>query len=222
MSVTLKQIADMAEDLYYQNYKADDQFFDLAHFKFLLATKYAEIINDEYKANKLLNKTLTGFSWVEISQDWLITESVEIKRDKDEMSAELSQGIFGFEFDALSSGVQFVNIGGQCGELVRISINDRFAVCRMPITAQIMYYVKGSKIIFVNMNCDVKEAEVMYIPSVDCTNDDALLSDYKVHPMITETLNLMFGSKNGNIVDMTDDSNPNTSPATELDTHALK
>ena len=226
MAVTLKQVGDMAQDLYYQDYKADEQFFDLPHFKFLLATKYAEILNAEVKINKAENKVLTGFSFLEVSPDWLIWETVKVKRIVGgKPQAELPTSIFSFDYDVVGSGVQFVNMGDSaCGELVRISMNDVYALCRMPVTSQIFWWVKGSnKILFENVGaCNIDEVEVGYIPAVDCNNDESVMSEDKVHAMITEVLNLMFGSKNGNIVDKTNDSNPNTSPATEINTSSIQ
>lgn len=221
--VTLRQVGDMAMGLYYQNYKADEEFFDLAHFKFLLAAKYAELINDEFKANKRENKMLTGFSWYEVSPSWLIEETTKATYDPDrkEYSIELKNNIFDFEFDAMSSGVQFVNMFGyDCGgNVVRITQKDLIGLCLMPRNSQLMYYVKGkNKIVFKNANCDLSKAkfDIQYIPAIDCENDDSEMQSEKVNDMIVEVLNLMFGAKNGNLVDMSNDSNPNKIPVKEV------
>lgn len=226
MASTLKQIGDMASALFYQNYRADDQFFDLPHFKFLIATKYAEIFNAEYQRNKKENRLLTGYSWVEISPDLLYTETLPLKQDvknKNQWYVELSQNIFLFNWDAMASGVQFVNIGGDCGSVVRISKNDVFALCHMPVTDQAMYYVESAnKIIFVNYKCQGGNPSISYLPAIDCANDDSVIGDEHVNQIIIEILNLMFGAKNGNIVDMSNNTNPNTVQQTELSTNALK
>jgi hypothetical protein len=219
---TLRQVGDMASALYYQNYKTDESFFDLAHFKFLLATKYNELLLAEFNANKKLNKILTGFSWYEISPSWLVEETVTPVWDceKNQYVATLSQNVFEFDYDAMSSGVQYVRmLCADCGNVVRITQRDLISLCYMPVNAQIMYYVKGdNKLVFVNGNCDLSKQkfEVFYVPAVDCLNDDSAIHDDKVNPMIIEVLNLMFGAKNGNFVDMTNDSNPNTSAIKEI------
>lgn len=219
---TLRQVGDMASALYYQNYKTDESFFDLAHFKFLLSAKFVELLLAEFEANKKLNKILTGFSWYEISPSWLVEEVVTPKWDseRNQYVATLSQNVFSFEYDAMSSGVQFVRmLCAECGNVVRITQRDLISLCYLPINSQIMYYVKGeNQLVFVNSGCDLSKQkfEVSYVPAIDCQNDDSIIHEDKVNPMIVEVLNLMFGAKNGNFVDMTNDSNPNTSAIKEI------
>lgn len=208
--------------LFYQNYRADEDFFDLTHFKFLLAAKYSEIVKAEYAANKRENKMLTGFSWYEISPDWLIEETAKAEYDSSrrEYSITLNNNVFAFEFDAMSSGVQYVTMHcADCGSIVRITQRDLIGLCHMPRTSQVMYYVKGSnKIVFKNADCDLSKAtfDIQYVPAVDCDNDDAEIHDDKVNDLIVEVLNLMFGARQGTLVDMSNDSNPNKSPGKEL------
>lgn len=225
MPTTLKQIGDMAMAMYYQNYKSDDQFFDLAHFKFLAVNKYTELINDEANSNKLQNRGLTGFSFMEISSEWLIEETLKLQRDnkKNYHYVETERTPFPFDYDAMGSAVQYVSlVGNQCGELKRMAITDKWQLCGLPATSTIFYYVEKNRIIFPNLTCNVKEIEVQYVPLVECSDDNSAMHEDKVHDIIALTLNLMFGARQGTMVDMSNNSNPNIVPAGEIDPNAGK
>lgn len=226
----LRMVGQMAADLYYQNYKSDDQFFDLEHFNFLLAAEYVKLIKAEATQNKRQNKIDTGFSYIEISPYWLKTEKVSVTEVDGKKISTLTEPVFQFDYDAMGSGIQEVytvnnnthTVNTPCGEVQRVSRNDRWIACAMPPNAKLFYFVSGNKTIeFVNVHCNLKEVEVTYVPGVECIGDDFEIHQDKVHDIIRSVLNTMFGAKNGNIVDMSDDSNPNTTPATELSNVAV-
>lgn len=224
--LTLRQVGQMASDLFYQNYKADDQFFDLEHFKFLLAAEYVKQVQAESTANKRENKQFSGFSYIEVSTYWLKTERVKVTTEDGVKTAVLTQQPFQFNFDSVGSGVQYVETVAEgktipCAEVIRIAYNDKWMACAMPPNQTTFYYVKGDKIHILNSHCNLQEIEVSYVPAPLCYEDDDFIHQDKAHDIIRTVLNTMFGAKNGNIVDMSDNSNPNSNPATDLSNAAV-
>lgn len=221
--MTLKQVGDMGSALYYQNYKADDQFFDLPHFKFLFVAQYVKQVSQESRQNKREERALNGYSIIEISSDWLTIEKLAVQEDKDRKIHFVtpSKRLFPFDYDVMGSAVQYVvPFGQECGDIKRISRNDKWMYCRMPFTTTPLYYVEKDQVVFLNLKCNLKEVEVQYVPLPDCNDDTSEIREDKIMEMIATVLNLMFGAKNGNIVDMSNNSNPNTVMQTEIDPNA--
>jgi hypothetical protein len=222
---SLRQTAQVAMDLYYRDYKSDDAFLDVEHFERLCTAAYNHLVYEEYRENKILNTRLMGFSAVSLSQDWLRRETFKVQEDAErkEMYVELPGKPFSFPFDTMASGIQHVRpLGSPCTDFIRVSPEDEFHMCAvMPRTRKVFWFGLGDRIVIKNYaHCKLKEVEVAYVPKL--TDDpESQISDAKEMAVITTALNLALAARNGNVIDTTNNSNPNTLPQTETDLSAL-
>lgn len=210
----------MAMGLFFQDLRPSDAFFDRDHFKFLCVATYNKLINDEFDQAKLRNKMMEGFSYVEVSPDWLLKEVIKVETDdkKKVKYAIPKSKIFSFGFDNMSSGIQMVAPIGECpcGDLIRISYKDKWQYCRAPITSDTYFYQAIDRVEFLGLtSCIPDEVEMWYISQPASDDDNSEIADKQVMPIITTVLNVMFGAKNGEVIDMTNDANSNAQPATE-------
>jgi len=225
--VTLEQISAMAMDLYYQNYRTDESFFDMPHFQFMVVQQYTDMFAKEALINKRENKSDTGYSYIEISPDWMITETHEVKYDKDSKQVYIETNVppFVFKYDAMGSGIQYVTAHeAGCTDFKRIAATDKWMICRLPATEQALYYVEpGGKVVLVlNGGCKPKKINVQYVPSIDCTNPESIMREDLAMDIMKDVLNTMFGARQGVLVDMANNSNPNMVPQGEVDYNVNK
>ncbi|HEU4608974.1 MAG TPA: hypothetical protein VFS31_12750, partial [Chitinophagaceae bacterium] len=170
---TLREVGQMAADLYYQDYKSDDQFFDLEHFFFLLGSEYVKMIKAEATANKKENKVFTGYSYIEISPYWVKNTTIDVKADNGRAKISLPEPVFQFDYDAVGSAIQDI-YGVDCGkttdcsEIIRIPYTDRWMACAMPPNGKIYYYLLGNDVHFINVHCNLQKVEITYVPGAEC------------------------------------------------------
>lgn len=224
MTTTLDVASQLLMDLYYQDYAPANAWLDLVRARMLFAAEYNRLIREDFKNQKFLAKTQTGYSVVEIDPEWLVSETVKLSRDGATGVATLSQKIFSFDYDVLGSGVQLID--GACN-LVRISIQDKWAIQRVPATKTIYWYIRpsvgaddgtgGVKTSLWFIGADLpNKVDVFYVPSVNESNGDAPINESKMKPVIDACLQTLFIAKQQVVVDKSDDGNPNANLATEI------
>jgi len=210
MATSLKQAAARAMDLYYQDYAPRDSFFDVPDFKFHFASVYSDLFDADFQMFRKMTRQETGFSNVEITAQWLVKEKVKVEISEHEpvYYATPSSCVFGFGYDAFSYSLDSVRPASPCGcRLQKISRDEVPYLDIAPTTSLCYYWLEANnKISFLN---DVKEVFISYIPSVDANNDDCVISDLIVSKAIRATLDIMFKSKNGNVIDVVNDGNSN-------------
>lgn len=215
-------VAQNIMDLYFQDYAPRDAYYDLDDFMSMASIVYAKLLNDEFQLKKQEMKLVEGFSYVDISPEWLITKDFAITREGNAFVVNMDEKVFAFDFDALTSGVQRIEvIEGKPGRTVKISFKDSEFMDRLPMTTLYFYYVLGANKIFFK-NRYPKKVKVYYIPAVTADDSEAEIPDSKVLEVITTTLQLYFGSKNGEVIDTSNDSNKNKAPATELNPDKIR
>lgn len=216
----LIEIASRASDLYFQDYPDRKAFFDEDDFKYHIAAKYSEMLNTLYQAARKDNKAETGFSSVEISAQWLIQQKVvaesptadqsQLKYDEENLRwyAETNHNIFSFDFDAFGNGLNGIRPYGNSCNLKKISNQEIRFHDIIPTTPDIYYFLEGkNRIDFLKK--PTLPLSVYYIPEVLGSDDSCIISDAMVPALITATLQLMFGAKQGNVVSQADDGNKN-------------
>lgn len=217
MPTSLKTAASRAQDLFYQDYAPRDAFFDVADFKFHFATIYSEMFDAVFQQTRQMNKREDGFSNVEMTASWLIKDTVKVEPEPTESGyfAKTTYPIFGFGFDEFSYALDTVKSAGKCGcKLQKISRQEAQYLDISPVTSLCYYWQSsGNKISFIN---DIKEVIVSYVPAVVGSDDDCVISDLIVANVIKATLDIMFKSKNGNVVDEVNDGNTNETIETQV------
>lgn len=218
----LGDVAEKAMDLYYQDYKAESDFIDETHFAFMVVAAYNKLISDEFTQSKLINKQMSGFSMVELSEDWTKTERLKVEEDDGERIVKLPGNVITFPFDALGSGVQGLKlIGGSCKEVVRISHDDTWQI-ELIETTQTFFYVRRDRGVFINLKCFPTDVKVTWVPEISADDMESFIPEAKVLPIITTVLEMMFAAKNGKVVDKTANDNQNAVMQSEIDKNTMQ
>lgn len=213
MPVSLKTLASRAQDLYFQDAVMRDSFFDVKDFMFHAAAYYSTTLNSLYKIERQQNKVMDGFTNTEISAAWMIKEKIVPVKNEDELfilKPEFS--IFSFDFDSFANGIQNIrqtkNKKGACKcDVIKISNNESSFLGLAPTTSICYYYLAPNNEIILTKF--IEEAEISYIPTVVGNDVNCVLSDNIAADVIKNVLTIMFGAKNGNVVQMTNDGNNN-------------
>lgn len=219
MPLSLTQLAEKAQDQYYQDYAPRDKFFDLDDFKFHAATYYSAALNLLYQAARRENKAQDGFANMEIPAAWLITERLPVQKDEDgRYFIKPTFDVFSFDYDAFANGLNGLRstgkgCNGKTFELIKISNNDPRFLQLMPETGIVFYFLAPNNKI--TLTQDIKEGELWYIPRVVDNDSTCVLSDNIAADVIMKTLTMMFGAKNGNLIQQSNDGNKNLNPQTQ-------
>jgi len=216
----LVEVAQNIMDLYYQQYKSDEDFFEEYHFKYLAAAAYAQILQEEYEKSYKLSLAEKGIGEPALNPEWFISEEKEVvASDMGDKELKLASCPFTFRFDKQSSGVQGVYpLAGKCGEFIRISVDDQWKIKNAPTTNIVFWFPLSNKIVFKNVHCGLKKVKVVYIPSLKELEDTCALPDSMQMDIIQRVLNIMFVARQGGVVDMTNNQNPNKVMESEIDT----
>lgn len=228
MAIDQTGISDVSQiilDLYNQDFSTETSFIQIEHVNKLVSINYAKLINDEYRQQKLINKSLTGFSWVEITSDWLTEKEFQVPETG---VIEIAGGVFSFTFDSMGSGIQQVipMINDKeiiCNELIRISTNDEWKYCRMPCTNRLFYSVRGGhQVRILGKGKFPTAVKILYIPAVNSGCDNIMIPVTKQDEIVKATLQLLLIAKQQVIIDKTNDGNQNVTPASEINPAIFK
>lgn len=217
----LGDVAQHLMDLYYQQYKSATDFFELIHFKFLASAAYGKILQDEYKLSYDRNRAEEGIGSATLNPEWFIPEDVEIvMSDIGDREAKLKQPFFTFRFDKQFSGIQEVTpmSPNKCGEFIRLGIDEKWKLKMDIVTDVVFWYPVTDKIIFHNVKCGLKKATIFYIPSLSELKDESPIPLSMTDDIVTRVLQIMFAARQGAVIDMTNDGNPNKVIESEINT----
>ncbi len=216
----LSIVAQNVMDLYYQQYKSEEDFFQFSHFLYLTAIGYAAYLQSEYEKSYAKNLAETGTGEATLNSEWFITEEIEIKNSDQVASfyAQLKHPVFQFNFDKQSSGIKdIIALNGRCKDFVRINFDERYKLSLLPPSEEIYWYPLVSKLFFHRIQCGLSKALAIYIPAVSCDNEDAVIPDAMEGIVLASTIDIMQRAKAGTpIVDATSDGNPNKEMLNEI------
>lgn len=216
METSLKIAASRAMDQFYQDYAPRDAFFNKDAFKYHFATVYSDLFNQLFQQVRRENKLQDGFSNVEMTAAWLVRETLqpEIEEDGCTIYAKPTSCIFGFGFDSFSYSLDRIKAVGKCAgnkpcTIVKLSADEaQFLDISQPTSLVYAWLAANNKI---NLTAKIA-VDVSYVPAVDPSNENCVISDNIVNMVITRTLDMFFKSRSGTMVDETNDSNKNTIP----------
>lgn len=215
----LKDTAQATMDLYYQSFKADEDFFDLNDFKYLNSVAYADFLQKYYDDNYKKNLAEKGIGDVEFSDDLFILEEAEVKFENGVYFTILKQKPYSFLHDNNYRAIQniFPPADAQCKMLLaRVNSMQVNKLDTLPTTKYTFWYRLGEKIIFVKVKCGIGKVTVQYIPSLGNLEDDAQFADAMQKSVIDATLDLMFAARNGTTVNLSNNQNTNKALETEI------
>jgi hypothetical protein len=213
MSISLKSAATQAMDAYYQDYAPRDAFFDEDDFKRRFALEYDNLLDDMFQKLRKLYKQEEGFSNVEISASWLVREKLTVQSDDTSpyFYAQPTSCIQSFSYDKFGYALDNVRAAANCNggvpcKMQKISPEEANYLDISPTSSLIYYWLEAENKIVLTQPVDIHAS---YIPAVDPENDGCILSGAIAATAIKNVLMLMFGAKNGNVVDESNDGNKN-------------
>ncbi len=218
---TLIEVAERIQDLYWQNYSANDSFLNIDDFKFQAATTYSSMLNAMYKMERDRNKQIDGFSNIEIPAAWLVSDKDLVMEYDDKAKYHLvttKHPVFSFDWDNNANALQdiFGRCDGECSYR-KISLSERKFIDILPPTSAVLYVLEESnKIVFYGGKTGNKVTP-SYVPSVVGQENDCLLSDNIVAPLVERVLTIMLQARNGTFVQKADNQNPNIIPQQQID-----
>lgn len=216
----LVEVAQNLMDLYYQQYKSDEDFFEEYHFKYIVAAAYAKLLQDKYEKSYAKNKRENNIGEATLNPQWFVTEEIEVGSSDDaDKELELKSCPFFFDFDKQSSSIQGIYpLSGKCREFIRIGVDDLWKLNNAPTTNIVYWYALGNKIKFRNVHCGLRKVRVAYIPSFNELEDNCSFPDSLIFETVTLSYNMMRSAREGTIIDFTNNQNPNKVMETEIDT----
>jgi hypothetical protein len=222
--ITLDRVAQMGMDMYFRDYAPESAFFNLDDFKLLACSTYAKLFNDDFQAQKTQNRNIDMFSYADMTASFLLSEEIEIQEREGIKFAQTKLPLFAFLFDSMSSAIESITKikDCPCGEIIKISNRDKWKLKHVPSSKNIYYYLMGDLIEFPSLSCNPGKLRINYLPALLPDNDACNVPEFYVITLITTVLQIMFGAKNENIIDMSNDSNPNVNEITESDPNLLK
>lgn len=210
ISKALKVAAQGVMDLYYQDFKPDEAFFDIEDFAGWVGKVYGSVANAVAKEIYDASRS-EGIPMIIFSQDWWARKTVSVK----ENIADISDLKYtGFTYDTQTSGIQQIGNGVR---FIRTTLTQLWELERRSQSSIIYWYTDFGKIKF-DATCDLpKEVDVYYIPTPE--DSEFKLPKSKEFDIATMAWNLMIAAKKETpFVDSTNNSNKNITPATEVDT----
>lgn len=220
----LLHVAARAMDMYHQDLMTEESFFGEDHFKYMVSAAYAKLLNDEYDKARLINRQTMGFTYVELSPEWIkkipLTLEETTEDDNKMFYADLPQNCkpFSFAFDAMSNGIQGIYSSCHECDFIKVSLNDLWQLRLVPPCDKIFYFLTDRRVIFKNItNKNVgKHLFVNLIPVIDVDDDDFMIPESKELEIINMALQIMIAAKNGVVIQKADDQNKNVVLPEEL------
>ena len=213
---TIRTISFVAMDLFYQDYKPAESYLQIKHFVFLCIAADAKLKQDDYDKQVNLNlRKRKPNAAVSLSYENYVTVTVPVKNN----SVVLPTDIMMFSGADQSVSVSQVEPEGGCGDIIPLLHEEKWQA--KDIKGVVFWLMNCNGLEFLNLkeNCDPKKMKVTYIPQ--------LVEKSKVQPSrkmaILNMVNLYIKSaKEGVIINMSNDGNPNTTPQTEINKYLLK
>lgn len=223
MPKQLKYVAQETEDMFYQNYKADSDFFVKEDFVFYTGNTITGIYQAYYqeKYKELLSEKKDEVISFDIGM--LSEQVLEVSNDCGFLSAKLKYPIMTFMYDNRNTGLQNVFVTkptGNYSELERTTNNELWQTKYLPVTNRIFFYLDLVNINFVNKGaCNVNEVRLLYVPSMF---PEAMIPDAIIDQAIQKTILSMKTAADKNVIKETLDQNKNKVLETELNTAQAK
>lgn len=220
MNEALKLAAQDVMDIYYQDFKTDDAFFDIDDFAEWIGKVYADEANNTAKLIYQTSRSELGVGYITFSQDWWVSKTfkVDVKFTESYAYVPIDIEYLGFEYDNQESGIQDVKESGKGRggvSLIRTTLLSSWKLKHQPFTSRVFWYVEDKEIVlFSKKACFPKEIKVWYIPTADDPNFK--LPSSKKLVIAQRAWALMKQAETGTVIDTTNDQNPNVAAQTEI------
>src|SRR5678809_1502902 len=112
--MNIQDVAQLASDLYYTNYKSDNDYYSLDDFVVFCAFTAGEFYSTEFRNQLAEKRQVSDDSVVSFSAAVLDKMDLDVKRNDDgDNFAEYTNPVFSFVYDSQMSGIQNVEALGK-------------------------------------------------------------------------------------------------------------
>jgi len=210
--------AQVIMDSYYQDFAPDDSFFRIEDFAEWVGKAYGKMADETAKEIYKNSLMEGGIGQLIFSQDWWAKKSYVLKDN----SCEIDFKSVGFTYDTQNSFIQEIIAPGN--SLIRTTITELWILQGMSKSNTVYWYPlpgncdeKGKVTFWSNSDCIPKKVDIYYIPAAD--DDNFKIPSSKAFEIAALAFNFMISAKKETpVVDMTNNTNPNVAPQTEIDT----
>lgn len=216
MAENLKVVSQLVMDLFYQEFRPANAFLRLKHFQMMVIAADAKLKKTEYDNLLNLNIRLRRINaQVVLNADNYITADVEIKNDK----AVLPSPIMSFNGAGQTLSVSQVLLEGNCTNVMPITQDEKHQVSGIKNIVFWLPSCDGIEFLHLKGNCNAKKAKVTYIPIL---NDKSIIQEARKWDIMTMVTGFVKAAKDGVVIDMSNDGNPNVASQTEINKYLLK
>lgn len=230
MPQQLRYVAQLAMDNYYQQYKGEDDYWDLEDFVSMCGNTVSGLYSTFYQQEYAMLRQERKDEVISFDAGWLLEQEAEVQKAGDRLFAVLEKPVMTFPYDQSSSGIQtiFITEPSSFDELERTNLGALWQLKYLPKTNRIFFYsdvektscVSISKLGFINKgNCNIKKIRILYIPSM--SDEFANVADGIIADVVLKTVLAMKQMAANTVVDQTADQNSNKILQTELDKKTL-
>lgn len=223
MATPIALVAQYTMDSFYQNYKEDSQFFDLADFQYHAGATVSDFYRQEFSQKYAEARQDKSDEGIAFSADILVSSDLEV--DGKLQSAKINFAFMSFPYDRQTSGIQIVVNAdqNQCGTFERTTLTQSWQCGYTGPTDRIFWFYSpsgGGSIKLLNKTKSViKSITVMYVPGI---SDNMLVPDSIVDWTISNTVQKMKAMKEGVVIPKSIANNQNTILETEINKTDLK
>lgn len=213
----ISSTAQIIQDLFFQDYASDESFIKIEHIKYLIGSFYNSLLNADYEKSKIENRVETGYIYPTISSELIRRKEYPVKDDGDFKYIEIDP-VVNFPYDNYGYGVADVGcIKNQvCGHFKRTTVSMKNT--KLPFTNIVWWWVQGVNVYFRSASKIPSSVSAYVIPAINVDDDNFEIPQSFEQTLITQILSLLKAAASGVVIDMSNNSNPNTALATEIDT----
>lgn len=216
MAESLAITAQLAMDLFYQEFHNASAFLRIEHFERLVIAADAKLKKIEY--DNLVNLNIRQRrinAQVILNADNYITVPVDIKEGK----AMLPSPIMSFNGAGQNLSVASVELEGGCTDVMPTTQDEKHQAKKIKDVVFWFPFCEGIEFLNLKHNCNATKATVTYIPIL---NENSTIQEARKWDIMTMVTGFIKSAKDGVIVDMSNDANPNVASQTEINKFLLK
>lgn len=223
MPQQLQYVAQLAMDEFYQQYKGENDFWELTDFISMVGNTVASMYQQVYQQYYTMIRQEKNPEVVCFDSGWLLSQELEVSKDSNGfLTTTLSKPVMTFPYDKSSSGIQeiFIIEPFNTCQPERTSLSALYQLKYLPKTNRVFFYQDMSKINFwSNVIFNVKKIRLLYVPVMN--DAEAPIADGMIAQAISTTVNDLKKIAAGNVIDSTENQNSNKVLQSELDKATL-
>lgn len=217
----IELLAQLSMDLFYRDYSKDSDFFKIEDFIEYCSMFYYQILQEEFDKSVIKNQKLYNNPMPTINDSWFTEREFEIKKEGNKVFIDIPT-LFSFSNDKFISSIKLIEpLGDSCSKYIKITKDKAPGLKFLPKSEKsVFYYPLSDKIYFENLTCSksVNSIKVHYISTLEESDENKCFSvpNPILSEIVTRCYNIFSTSRNGSVIDKTNDQNPNKLIQTEI------